>query len=142
MAVSAIAADVTMTELRVTGASGGISTSFGRRSGALAANHLVAHRPPASPTTAISTPTTIMPQGRRMPRPPSGVSIQPYSRPDRIATAGRIEFTGGVAWLAARSSLQLAQARNYAAAGHRGSATLHFCSVMVQRTPSSRVDGR
>jgi hypothetical protein len=66
MADSAIAAGVTITELRVTGARGGASTRFGRRSGALDANHLVIETAPAMAITTISAPTIIKRQGRCM----------------------------------------------------------------------------
>ncbi len=65
MALSAIMAGVTMVELRVTGLSGGTSTSFGRRSpGAL--SMFIAQIVPANEATTTSPPATIFPSVRPM----------------------------------------------------------------------------
>src|SRR5262245_31899435 len=91
MADSAIAAGVTITELRATGARGGASTRFGRRSGALDANHLVIDAAPALAITTISAPTIIKPRGRCMPALLLLSQTYTYFRLNRGATTGRIE---------------------------------------------------
>src|SRR3954468_13590505 len=67
-----MAIGVTMTELRVTGESGGTSTSFGRRSPAPGQSHFIAPTAPAPAiTTTISAPVTILLNGHCMPSRPS-----------------------------------------------------------------------
>jgi hypothetical protein len=51
-----MATGVTMTELRVTGESGGTSTSFGRRSPAPGQSHFIA---PTAPAPAITTTISV-----------------------------------------------------------------------------------
>ena len=66
MAVSAIAAGVTMTEVRVTGSSGGTSTSTGRLPLPEPDVRLMTPTAPPKETTTTSAPMAILPQGRRM----------------------------------------------------------------------------
>ncbi len=65
IAVSAMAAGVTITELRASGLSGGTSASAGRRS-ALGESTCIATNAPAKETTTTSTPAAILPTGRAM----------------------------------------------------------------------------
>jgi hypothetical protein len=62
-----MAAGVTITELRATGASGGTSTSAGRWSFVPGQSQFSAHTAPPNETMATSAPMTILPQGKCMP---------------------------------------------------------------------------
>ena len=66
IAVSEMATGVTITELRVTGESGGTSTSLGRRSPAPGQSHFIAPMAPAPAITTISAPMTILLNGHCM----------------------------------------------------------------------------
>ena len=60
-----MAAGVTITEVRAAGASGGTSTSAGRRSFAPGQSACSAQTAPPNETTAISPPMAILPQCMR-----------------------------------------------------------------------------
>ncbi len=66
MAVSAIAAGVTMTEERLTGLSGGTCTSTGRFSSRLGENRFITRIAPANEPATTTAPRTIFPTGRAM----------------------------------------------------------------------------
>ena len=69
MAVSAMAAGVTITEVRVLGCSGGTSTSAGRRSPAPGESTFITQTATANETTTVKPPMAILPQGRCMHHP-------------------------------------------------------------------------
>ena len=77
MAVSAIAAGVTITEVRVTGWSGGTSTSAGRLPLPEPDIRLMAQIAPPKETTTISAPMAIFPTDSR-------IRINPFNRGDVI----------------------------------------------------------
>ena len=90
IAESAIAAGVTITDLRATGASGGTSTSAGRCSFGPGEIQLNAQIAAPNETMATSTPMTILPQGKCTLAPSSEL------RPNLIARRSWCQQGGGL----------------------------------------------
>src|SRR5215471_6170016 len=92
IAESAIAAGVTITDLRATGASGGTSTSAGRCSFGFGPGEIQFNAQTATPneTMATSTPMTILPQGKCTVVPSSEL------RPNLIARRSWCQQGGGL----------------------------------------------